>query len=54
MSDCVAFLEYFLDLLIDMLAVLASYSITVKELKFLFSLLQVKNNRWVSKMIIIM
>ena len=34
------------DLLIDMLGVLTSYSVTVKELKLLFSLLKEKNNKW--------
>lgn len=36
------------DLLVDMLGVLASYSITVKELKFLFSMLQGEGGLWVS------
>ncbi len=35
------------DLLIDMLSVLASYSITVKELKLLFTLLKGVDNKWV-------
>lgn len=35
------------DLLIDMLGVLASYSITVKELRLLFSLLRAQDNKWV-------
>ncbi|XP_034024289.1 neurobeachin [Thalassophryne amazonica] len=34
------------DLLVDMLGVLASYSITVKELKFLFSMLRGEGGRW--------
>ncbi|XP_069496706.1 neurobeachin isoform X2 [Ambystoma mexicanum] len=34
------------DLLVDMLGVLASYSITVKELKFLFSMLRGENGIW--------
>ncbi|XP_031427873.1 neurobeachin a isoform X4 [Clupea harengus] len=34
------------DLLVDMLGVLASYSITVKELKFLFSMLRGDNGMW--------
>uniref|UniRef100_A0A673C2L9 Neurobeachin n=1 Tax=Sphaeramia orbicularis TaxID=375764 RepID=A0A673C2L9_9TELE len=34
------------DLLVDMLGVLASYSITVKELKFLFSMLQGEGGLW--------
>lgn len=42
------FLSTFLDLLVDMLGVLASYSITVKELKLLFSMLRGENGIWVS------
>lgn len=38
----------FKDLLVDMLGVLASYSITVKELKLLFSLLRGEGGLWVS------
>ena len=38
----------FKDLLVDMLGVLASYSITVKELKILFSMLRGDGNVWVS------
>lgn len=38
----------FEDLLVDMLGVLASYSITVKELKLLFSMLRGENGIWVS------
>ncbi|XP_052829518.1 neurobeachin isoform X4 [Octopus bimaculoides] len=34
------------DLLVEMLGVLASYSITVKELRMLFSLLKARNNEW--------
>lgn len=36
------------DLLVDMLGVMASYSITVKELKLLFSMLRGENGIWVS------
>lgn len=36
------------DLLVDMLGVLASYSITVKELKLFFSKLQGEKGQWVS------
>lgn len=36
------------DLLIDMLGVLASYSITVKELKMLFGAMKAVNGKWVS------
>lgn len=36
------------DLLVDMLGVLASYSITVKELKLLFSMLRGEGGLWVS------
>lgn len=39
----------FTDLLVDMLGVLASYSITVKELKIFFSKLQGENGQWVSQ-----
>lgn len=35
------------DLLVDMLGVLASYSITVKELKLYFSKLQGEKGQWV-------
>lgn len=38
----------FIDLLVDMLGVLASYSITVKELKLLFSMLRGEGGLWVS------
>lgn len=37
------------DLLVDMLGVLASYSITVKELKIFFSKLQGNKGQWVSQ-----
>lgn len=36
-----------LDLLIDMLGVLASYSITVKELKLLFGSMKATSGKWV-------
>lgn len=36
------------DLLIDMLGVVASYSITVKELRLLFTLLKGQEKKWVS------
>jgi hypothetical protein len=36
------------DLLIEMLGVLASYSITVKELKLLFGAMKANNGKWVS------
>lgn len=38
----------FTDLLIEMLGVLASYSITVKELKLLFGAMKAVNGKWVS------
>lgn len=38
----------FSDLLIEMLGVLASYSITVKELKLLFGAMKAANAKWVS------
>lgn len=40
--------DFFQDLLVDMLGVLASYSITVKELKLLFSMLRGEGGLWVS------
>lgn len=39
---------YISDLLIEMLGVLASYSITVKELKLLFGAMKAVNGKWVS------
>lgn len=36
-----------IDLLVDMLGVLASYSVTVKELKLLFNMLQGEGDLWV-------
>lgn len=44
---------YFTDLLIEMLGVLASYSITVKELKLLFGAMKASNGKWVSIIILI-
>lgn len=44
----------FADLLVDMLGVLASYSITVKELKLLLSSMKAVNGKWVrTKMILL-
>lgn len=40
------FYYIFSDLLIDMLGVLASYSITVKELKLLFGAMKAINGKW--------
>ena len=40
-------LLFYLDKFIELLGVLAAYSITVKELKTLFAALQGKNERWV-------
>lgn len=40
---------FFTDLLIEMLGVLASYSVTVKELKQLFNAMKAVNGKWVSK-----
>lgn len=37
----------FSDLMVDMLGVLASYSITVKELKLFFSKLKGEQGQWV-------
>jgi len=46
-SNC--FLRYyFLDLLVDMLGVLASFSITVKELKLLLGSMKAINGKWVN------
>jgi len=39
---------YFLDLLVDMLGVLASFSITVKELKLLLGSMKAINGKWVN------
>ena len=41
------FLYTVTDLLIDMLGVLASYSITVKELKLLFGAMKSVKGKWV-------
>lgn len=40
-------LIFLADLLIEMLGVLASYSITVKELKLLFGCMKAQNGKWV-------
>jgi len=40
---------FFSDLLIDMLGVLASFSITVKELKLLLGSMKAINGKWVNK-----
>lgn len=40
--------DLFTDLLIEMLGVLASYSVTVKELKLLFGAMKAINGKWVS------
>lgn len=45
---CVCVFSLLSDLLVDMLGVMASYSITVKELKLLFSMLRGENGIWVS------
>ena len=37
------------DLLVELMATLASYSITVKELKMLFSAMKAVNGKWVRK-----
>ena len=36
------------DLIVDLMGILASYSITVKELKTLFSVMKAVNKKWVS------
>jgi len=41
------FFHFATDLLIDMLGVLASYSITVKELKLLFGAMKAVQGKWV-------
>lgn len=46
---CVCVCDPPADLLVDMLGVLASYSITVKELKLFFSKVQGQKGQWVSK-----
>lgn len=40
------------DLLIEMLGVLASYSITVKELKLLFGAMKAVNGKWVNCLVL--
>lgn len=47
LSFCVSIFS-FKDLLVDMLGVLASYTITFKELKLLFSMLRGEGGLWVS------
>lgn len=51
-SAAASLLKLFLlpDLLIEMLGVLASYSITVKELKLLFGAMKANNGKWVSSL----
>ena len=41
-----------LELLVDMLSLLASYNITVKELKQLLSMLKGERGKWVSGLIL--
>lgn len=41
----------FADLLVDMLGVLASYNLTVRELKLFFSKLQGDKGQWVKKIL---
>ena len=48
MEQTIHIVKLFADLLIDMLGVLASYSVTVKELKLLFTLLKGVENKWVN------
>ena len=36
------------DLLVELMGILASYNITVKELKMLFSAMKAVDNKWVS------
>ena len=40
------------DLLVELMATLASYSMTVKELKMLFSAMKAVNGKWVSKLLL--
>lgn len=42
-------LFFFTDLLVDMLGVLASYNVTVRELKLYFSKLQGEQGQWVNR-----
>lgn len=42
------------DLLVDMLGVLASYNLTVRELKFFFSKLQGEKGKWVNNFVIVL
>ena len=51
MKDRVLTFFSYADLLIDMLGVLASYSITVSELKLLFGAMKANNGKWVSQLI---
>lgn len=48
LTNTFIFINFFTDLLIEMLGVLASYSITVKELKLLFGAMKANNGKWVS------
>jgi hypothetical protein len=43
------FVCFFSDLLVDMLGVLASYNLTVRELKLFFSKLQGDKGQWVKR-----
>ena len=43
-----SFLSFFIDKLVELLGILSSYSITVKELKTLFATLKGINGKWVS------
>ena len=40
------------DLLVELMGILASYSITVKELKMLFSAMKAVDDRWVRKKVL--
>ena len=42
------------DLLVELMGILASYNITVKELKMLFSAMKAVDNKWVSERTIIL
>ena len=44
----IPFCPFFIDKLVELLGILSSYSITVKELKTLFATLKGINGKWVS------
>ena len=48
-ESCHILFVLFLDKLVELLGILSSYSITVKELKTLFATLKGINGKWVSR-----